>query len=502
MKLGRRDPRSLRPLLSGLALSLLLVASTTPARAQERETVGVAAGVNGQVEVCDAAGDCREVEKGTIIYADDTIRTGDGAKDRIRIRLDDRFCSPGACPSIVNMSSDTELGIEGYVASDTDDADLSIWEIVTGSIRATFKGFTSRRSSMQVRTGTTVCGSRSTTYIVSYDPDSGISIVAVEEGLVVCETRAGEYGVGAMEKLIVGPDDIGRVTGLSAQEWAERLASVGGRHESGSVEFVGEARQVDRANDPDSKKCKGNVPIRVAVSWSPERTAVEITYQRLNIMGLPRGFGSGDTTQYLECLEGGRQVSHRGAFDPTSGAVDALDERGTPPDLVDVSVDWNLAAGVVTSVSGSLKASDLFNGWELDFALEGPCSGGGSLAEFTAANTPEDVDARALYTPPVRPESGVIIRGCRLDLVSPPDGPLELSFGDLPEWAQDQLVTVGAMADCQDSPSRVIDGDPLVLVDGLPVARLGDPIDGGASITAGSATILVNGQPAAVAPEC
>lgn len=150
-------------------------------------------------------------------------------------------------------------------------------QVFTGAIYSFFKGFRNPKSSMNVKTGTSVCGIRGTTYIISYDPDAGISIVAVEEGLVVCETPIGEHSVGAMEKLIVGPDDIGEVSAMSAQEWAGLLASVTGRQDSGSVEFVGEAQQVDRANDPDSEDCAGNVPIRVAVSWTPELTAVEIT---------------------------------------------------------------------------------------------------------------------------------------------------------------------------------------------------------------------------------
>jgi len=231
MKLGEHVFRP-RLILPWLILSLLL-ASAAPAAAQEREAVGVVADLFGQAEICDGAGSCRRAREGARIFRDDTIKTGTDATDRLRIRLQDRFCAAAACPSIVNLSSDTELAIQTYIATDPDER--SVWEIITGSIRATFKGFRGRRSSMQVRTGTTVCGNRGTTYIVSHDADTGISLVAVQEGLVSCEVGDEEYDVETMEKMAVSARGEVSVDAMALGEWiALERETLGDLGETGS----------------------------------------------------------------------------------------------------------------------------------------------------------------------------------------------------------------------------------------------------------------------------
>jgi len=232
MKLGEHVSRP-RLILPWLILSLL-AASVVPTTAQEREPVAIVAGVDGDVEICDGAGACRRVERDMIIHRDDTIRTGSGAKDRLRIRLQDRFCAAAACPSIVNVSSDTELAIQTYIATDPDER--SVWEIISGSIRATFfRGFPNRRSAMQVRTGTTVCGNRSTTYIVSHDTDTGISLVAVQEGLVSCEVGGEDHDIETMEKMTVTALGEVSVDAMALGEWiALERETLGDLGETGS----------------------------------------------------------------------------------------------------------------------------------------------------------------------------------------------------------------------------------------------------------------------------
>ena len=95
------------------------------------------------------------------------------------------------------------------------------------------------------------------------------------------------------------------------------------------------------------------------------------------------------------------------------------------------------------------------------------------------------------------PQSGVIERDGKLFLMSPPDGPLIISRSDLPEWARDQLVTVGASIVSVGFPDHVVTGDPGVLLDGRPVARLDDKTAHGGQILDGSETIFINGVPAA-----
>jgi uncharacterized Zn-binding protein involved in type VI secretion len=97
----------------------------------------------------------------------------------------------------------------------------------------------------------------------------------------------------------------------------------------------------------------------------------------------------------------------------------------------------------------------------------------------------------------VEPEYGVIERDGNLYLVSPPNGVLEISLEDLPEWAQPWMVTVGAMCSCVGPPSEVVTGDTRVLLEGRAVARVNDKTSHGGVIVDGSDRIFVNGVPAA-----
>jgi hypothetical protein len=217
MKLGEHVFRP-RLILPWLILSLLL-ASAAPATAQEREAVGVVASTFGEVEVCDSAGECRQAQEGDVIFRGDTITTGSGPKNRVRIRLDDRFANPEAGPSIISMSRGTQLGVNSYVDRGTGEDDRWFWEVIFGSIRSTFKSFSSRRSAMNVKTGTSVCGIRGTTYIVSHDADTGISLVAIQEGLVSCEVGDEEYDVETMEKMTVTAVGEVSVDAMALGEW-------------------------------------------------------------------------------------------------------------------------------------------------------------------------------------------------------------------------------------------------------------------------------------------
>lgn len=95
-------------------------------------------------------------------------------------------------------------------------------------------------------------------------------------------------------------------------------------------------------------------------------------------------------------------------------------------------------------------------------------------------------------------EFGVIERDGMIHLVSPPDGPLELTRDELPPAIRDQLVTVGQLAVQVGPPQHLVEGDPLVLLDGLPVVRVGDASSFGGEVVDGSTTIFINGVPAAV----
>ena len=92
---------------------------------------------------------------------------------------------------------------------------------------------------------------------------------------------------------------------------------------------------------------------------------------------------------------------------------------------------------------------------------------------------------------------GIIEQAGTLQLISPPGGALRISRSDLPAWARDQIVTVRAQVLRVGLPTYIVTGDDRVLVDGQPIARMGDKTATGGVIVSGSNTIFVNGIPAA-----
>jgi uncharacterized Zn-binding protein involved in type VI secretion len=91
-------------------------------------------------------------------------------------------------------------------------------------------------------------------------------------------------------------------------------------------------------------------------------------------------------------------------------------------------------------------------------------------------------------------ESGVVERDGILFITSPPGGTLEISRSDLPDWAGWRIATVGALSA---GFGGVKSGDPNVLLDGLPIARMDDRTNTDAVIISAAPNIFVNGRPAA-----
>ncbi len=94
-------------------------------------------------------------------------------------------------------------------------------------------------------------------------------------------------------------------------------------------------------------------------------------------------------------------------------------------------------------------------------------------------------------------EYGIIERDGNLYLNSKPGEVLSIKTEDLPAWARGQIATVGATIAVVGTPDSIVEGDSNVLLDGLPIARLGDATAHGGEIVEGSDRIFVNGQPVA-----
>jgi len=239
MQLGERGPRSRRLILPWLIMPLLLV-SAAPAMAQEREPFGILRVVVGDVRICEdrTPASCRQASNGSEVFPTERVVTGERRGTRAILCLptnDER------CPHDTHFSigRDTVLDLPDIL---DDGAEKSGWELVKGALWAIFlgeqpSGYDSVR--FTVRTPTVVgCreggrpadvrGLRATywadlpeapgIYEFRHDPDAGASTVAVAQGVLVCETRAGERTIKALEKLTVSPDAEATVEPMAVSE--------------------------------------------------------------------------------------------------------------------------------------------------------------------------------------------------------------------------------------------------------------------------------------------
>lgn len=102
--------------------------------------------------------------------------------------------------------------------------------------------------------------------------------------------------------------------------------------------------------------------------------------------------------------------------------------------------------------------------------------------------------AEWLDTQLVEEEYGIIEKDGNLYLKSKPGEVLSIKTNDLPGWARGKIATLGASIAVVCSPDSIVEGDVHVLLDNLPVARVGDSTAHGGTIMEGSDRIFVNGQ--------
>ena len=98
----------------------------------------------------------------------------------------------------------------------------------------------------------------------------------------------------------------------------------------------------------------------------------------------------------------------------------------------------------------------------------------------------------------IEKEYGIIEKDGNLYLNSRPGEVLSIRTEDLPVWARGQIATLGATVSVVGPPDSITEGDNNVLLDGLPIARVGDSTAQGGKIVEGSDKIFVNGKPVAV----
>lgn len=121
-------------------------------------------------------------------------------------------------------------------------------------------------------------------------------------------------------------------------------------------------------------------------------------------------------------------------------------------------------------------------------------------AAQTTSTTTTTVAATTTSTLPDIPDAtapGVQVIDDLVFINAPPGGVLEITQDDLPPWARGIIAVDGDMYVRVGPPSSLGGGDTTVLLDGLPIARLGDTTVSGGVIVSGSDRIFVNGVPVA-----
>lgn len=95
-------------------------------------------------------------------------------------------------------------------------------------------------------------------------------------------------------------------------------------------------------------------------------------------------------------------------------------------------------------------------------------------------------------------EYGIIEKDGNIYINSKPGEVLEITTNDLPNWARNKIATVGASISVVGSPDSIVEGDSRVLLNGLPIARVGDVTMHGGTIIEGSTNIFVNNVAVAI----
>jgi len=111
--------------------------------------------------------------------------------------------------------------------------------------------------------------------------------------------------------------------------------------------------------------CTGTVEDVRATIFPDQR--VEIVYTRLVESGLPpdQETGSGDTSQFVECIDANRRSIHRGTLDVAAGTVGGFENDGVSADLSVTVSDAGLA-----TMTGVITVVDFLQEWTLDISME------------------------------------------------------------------------------------------------------------------------------------
>ncbi|MCP4305496.1 MAG: FecR domain-containing protein [bacterium] len=163
--------------------------------------------------------------EGTVLCSYHTVHSGKRGRARIRFFDEDRGDTSG--PSIVSIGSSTKILVQSFAKTYDPNPDAGTIDVIFGKIRSIMKTLL-REPVFSVRTGTSLCGSRGTTYYVEVPKDRVGTRMTVEEGVVACR-RVGAPGEELVEggwAVEIGYDAISEAVAVGAEELAALADSV------------------------------------------------------------------------------------------------------------------------------------------------------------------------------------------------------------------------------------------------------------------------------------
>lgn len=174
------------------------------------------------------SGSWTRLHLGQPVEVGDTVRTG--RTGRARLEFTDRDEAANAGPSVMNLAPDSEMVIESFAIT-LEEGERErrrregLISLIRGEIRAFMKGWGSS-SSVNVRAGVAICGSRGTDFAVSHDPAQGRVTLRVAEGKVEFSTPRGRALVAAGQTASATGTALGPVSAMPAGLWERTLAAI------------------------------------------------------------------------------------------------------------------------------------------------------------------------------------------------------------------------------------------------------------------------------------
>jgi len=164
----------------------------------------------GQVQVKQAgSAEWRPASQGMVLLTTASLKTG--KRGRARIEFVDRFNDINSGPSVMNVSSSTQIRLSKFIINRENHHRNGLLEVLRGTIRWFSKGWGGQSAAFSVRTGTSLCGIRGTDVEIRFDDKADHSFYRLHSGSVQITTPNEVLQLEPGQEVSVSRGVIGRV---------------------------------------------------------------------------------------------------------------------------------------------------------------------------------------------------------------------------------------------------------------------------------------------------